>query len=159
MSSSSSYLLISGSAVAENIYRGLIRRDATDTQVMIVARITLVVVLLFVIVIALDQDSSIFQVVSYAWAGFGASFGPLMLASLYWKRTTKQGALAGMITGAATVLIWHTFIKPLGGVFGVYELLPAFVLALVALVVVSLVTATPEQSVLDEFDRYEAQLK
>lgn len=159
MSSSSSYLLISGSAVAENIYRGLIRRDATDIQVMIVARITLVVVLLFGIVIALDQDSSIFQVVSYAWAGFGASFGPLMLASLYWKRTTKQGALAGMITGAATVLIWHTFIKPLGGVFGVYELLPAFVLALVALVVVSLVTATPEQSVLDEFDRYEAQLK
>ena len=112
MSSSSSYLLISGSAVAENIYRGLIKKDATDSQVMIVARLTLVAVLLFGIVIALDENSSIFQVVSYAWAGFGASFGPLIIMSLYWRRTNLQGALAGMLTGAITVLIWHTFIKP-----------------------------------------------
>lgn len=154
MSSSSSYLLISGSAVAENIFRGLIKKDATDSQVMIVARITLVVVLLFGIAIALDENSSIFQVVSYAWAGFGASFGPLILLSLYWRRTNLPGAVAGMIIGAATVLIWNTFIKPLGGIFAIYELLPAFVLSLIAIVVVSLLTKEPPKKVTDEFDSY-----
>ena len=154
MSSSSSYLLISGSAVAENIFRGLIKKDATDSQVMIVARITLVVVLLFGIAIALDENSSIFQVVSYAWAGFGASFGPLILLSLYWRRTNLPGAVAGMIIGAATVLIWNTFIKPLGGIFAIYELLPAFVLSLIAIVVVSLLTKEPPKEVTDEFDSY-----
>lgn len=154
MSSSSSYLLISGSAVAENIFRGLIKKDATDSQVMIVARITLVVVLLFGIAIAFDENSSIFQVVSYAWAGFGASFGPLILLSLYWRRTNLPGAVAGMIVGAATVLIWNTFIKPLGGIFAIYELLPAFVLSLIAIVVVSLLTKEPPKEVTDEFDSY-----
>ncbi len=154
MSSSSSYLLISGSAVAENIFRGLIKKDATDNQVMIVARITLVVVLLFGIVIALDENSSIFQVVSYAWAGFGASFGPLMLLSLYWRRTNLPGAVAGMLVGTATVLIWNILIKPLGGIFAIYELLPAFVLSFVAIVVVSLLTKAPAKEVTDEFDSY-----
>ena len=154
MSSSSSYLLISGSAVAENIFRGLIKKDATDSQVMVVARVTLVVVLLFGIVIALDENSSIFQVVSYAWAGFGASFGPLMLCSLYWRRTNLPGAIAGMVVGAATVLIWNTFIKPLGGIFGIYELLPAFVLALAAIIIVSLLTKEPSKEVTQEFDSY-----
>ena len=139
---------------AENIFRGLIKKDATDSQVMIVARITLVVVLLFGIAIALDENSSIFQVVSYAWAGFGASFGPLILLSLYWRRTNLPGAVAGMIVGAATVLIWNTFIKPLGGIFAIYELLPAFVLSLIAIVVVSLLTKEPPKEVTDEFDSY-----
>lgn len=154
MSSSSSYLLISGSAVATNIFKGLIKKDATDRQVMIVARLTLVAVLLFGIAIAIDENSSIFGVVSYAWAGFGASFGPLMLMSLYWRRTNLAGAIAGMITGAATVLIWHSFIKPIGGVFGVYELLPAFILALIVIVVVSLATKEPSKEVTEEFDTY-----
>ena len=154
MSSSSSYLLISGSAVAENIYRGLIKKDATDSQVMIVARLTLVAVLLFGIIIALDENSSIFQVVSYAWAGFGASFGPLMLMSLYWRRTNFQGALAGMAVGAIAVLVWHSFVKPFGGIFGIYELLPAFILSLVAIVVVSLLTKEPDEEVTSEFDSY-----
>lgn len=154
MSSSSSYLLISGSAVAENIYRGLIKKDATDAQVMIVARLTLVVVFIFGIVIALDENSSIFQVVSYAWAGFGASFGPLMLMSLYWRRTTLQGAIAGMVTGAVSVVVWNTFIAPLGGVFAVYELLPGFVLSMLAIIIVSLATKEPPAEVIDEFDSY-----
>lgn len=154
MSSSSSYLLISGSAVATNIFKGLIKKDATDRQVMIVARLTLVAVLLFGIAIAIDENSSIFGVVSYAWAGFGASFGPLMLMSLYWRRTNLAGAIAGMITGAVTVLIWHSFIKPIGGVFGVYELLPAFILALIVIVVVSLATKEPSKEVTEEFDTY-----
>ncbi len=154
MSSSSSYLLISGSAVATNIFKGVFKKDATDRQVMIVARITLAAVLLFGVVIALDENSSIFNVVSYAWAGFGASFGPLMLMSLYWRRTNFYGALAGMISGALMILVWNVFAKPLGGIFGVYELLPAFIVALVAIVVVSLLTAEPSNEVKDEFDTY-----
>ncbi len=154
MSSSSSYLLISGSAIAENIYRGLINRKATDRQVMIVARGTLIVILLFGIFLALDENSTIFGIVSYAWAGFGASFGPLMIMSLYWRRTNFQGALAGMISGTATVIIWHNFIKPLGGFFGVYELLPAFIISLIFIVVVSLLTKEPSKEVYEEFDTY-----
>lgn len=154
MSSSSSYLLISGSAVATNIFKGLIKRDATDQQVMIVARLTLVAVLLFGIFISMDQKSSIFNIVSYAWAGFGASFGPLMILSLYWRRTTLQGAVAGMLSGAATVIIWSNFIAPLGGWFGVYELLPGFVISLVVIVVVSLLTKEPPKEVTDDFDTY-----
>ena len=154
MSSSSSYLLISGSAVAENIFRGLIKKNATDAQVMIVARITLVVILLFGIFIAIDENSIIFQVVSYAWAGFGAAFGPLMLLSLYWKRTNLPGAVAGMLTGAIGVVVWHELIKPLGGIFGVYELLPCFFLSLIVIVIVSKLTAEPSKEITDEFDFY-----
>ena len=154
MSSSSSYLLIAGSSVAENIFHGVLKRDATDRQVMIVARVTLIVVFFLGVLIAWDENSVIFNVVSYAWAGLGASFGPLVLASLYWRRTTRQGAVAGMLVGAGTVLVWHNLVKPLGGVFGVYELLPAFILGALAIVVVSLLTPEPAPEVLEEFDHY-----
>jgi len=154
MSSASSYLLITGSSVAENIFRGVFKKDATDNQVLIVSRLTLAAVLLFGIVIAWDENSVIFQVVSYAWAGLGASFGPLTLFALYWRRTTKQGAIAGMVTGAAMVLIWHNLIKPIGGVFGIYELLPAFLCSCLAIIIVSKLTREPDQAVLDEFDHY-----
>ena len=154
MSSASSYLLITGSSVAENIFRGVFKKDATDNQVLIVSRITLVAVLLFGIFVAWEEESVIFNVVSYAWAGLGASFGPLTLFALYWRRTNKAGAIAGMVTGAAMVLIWHNLIKPLGGVFGIYELLPAFVCSCLAIIIVSLITKEPDQEVLDEFDHY-----
>ncbi len=154
MSSASSYLLITGSSVAENIFRGVFKKNATDNQVLIVSRITLAAVLIFGCFIAWDENSVIFNVVSYAWAGLGASFGPLTLFSLYWRRTNKAGAIAGMVTGAAMVLIWHNLIKSIGGVFGIYELLPAFLCSCIAIVVVSLLTKEPEQAVLDEFDHY-----
>lgn len=154
MSSASSYLLITGSSVAENIYRAIFKKDATDDQVLIVSRITLAVVLLFGIFVAWNENSVIFNVVSYAWAGLGASFGPLMLFSLYWRRTTKQGAIAGMITGTVAVLVWHNLIKPLGGVFGMYELLPAFLLSCLAIFIVSKLTPEPSQEIYDEFDTY-----
>ena len=154
MSSASSYLLITGSSVAENIFRGVFKKNATDNQVLIVSRITLAAVLIFGCFVAWDENSVIFNVVSYAWAGLGASFGPLTLFSLYWRRTNKAGAIAGMVTGAAMVLIWHNLIKPLGGIFGIYELLPAFLCSCLAIVVVSLLTKEPEQDVLDEFDHY-----
>ncbi len=154
MSSASSYLLITGSSVAENIFRGIVKRDATDRQVMIVSRITLAVVMIIGILIALDENSVIFRVVSYAWAGLGASFGPLVLCSLYWRRTNLPGALAGMLGGAITVVVWHNLIKPLGGVFGIYELLPAFIVSLLCIFVVSKLTAEPSQEIYDEFDHY-----
>ena len=154
MSSSSSYLLIAGSSVAENIFRGVIKKDAADAQVMIVARITLIVVFLIGILVASDEDSVIFFVVSYAWAGLGASFGPLTLCALYWRRLTMQGAIAGMIGGTATVLIWHNLLSPLGGIFGIYELLPAFIVSLLCIFVVSKLTPEPPAEVLYEFDHY-----
>lgn len=154
MSSSSSYLLIAGSSVAENIFRGVIKKNATDNQVMICARITLIIVFLFGIVVASDENSTIFKVVSYAWAGLGASFGPLTLFSLYWRRTTKVGAIAGMLAGTATVLIWHNLLAPLGGVFGIYELLPAFIISALAIVIGSLLSKPPSDAVLYEFDHY-----
>ena len=154
MSSSSSYMIIGASAMAENIFHGLLHRKASERQVMMVARITLLVMFIFGIVVAFDQNSSIFQVVSYAWAGLGASFGPLMLTSLYWRRTNKYGAIAGMLSGTATVLIWHNFVKPLGGLFAIYELLPAFIVSLLFIAVVSLLTPAPSDEVLHEFDHY-----
>ena len=154
MSSSSAYLIISSSAVAQNIFKGLLKKDATDRQIMIVARLTMVAILAFGIFIAIDENSSIFGVVSYAWAGFGASFGPLVLLSLYWRRTNLQGAFAGMLTGAIVVLVWHELIKPLGGIWGVYELLPAFILGMVAIVVVSLLTKEPSEEITKQFDGY-----
>ena len=154
MSSASSYLLITGSSVAENIFRGVFKKNATDNQVLIVSRITLACVLIFGCFIAWDENSVIFNVVSYAWAGLGASFGPLTLFALYWRRTNKAGAIAGMVAGAAMVIIWHNLIKPMGGVFGIYELLPAFLFSCLAIVVFSLLTKEPEQAVLDEFDHY-----
>lgn len=154
MSSASAYLLITGSSIAENIFRGVFKKNATDNQVLIASRITLACVLLFGIAVAWNEDSVIFTVVSYAWAGLGASFGPLTLFALYWRRTTKEGAIAGMLTGGITVIVWSNFIKPLGGIFGVYELLPAFILSCLVIVVVSLLTKEPSQEIYDEFDHY-----
>ena len=152
ISSSDSYLLIAASAVAKNIYQGVAKKNATDKQVMWVTRITLLVIALVAIVIALDKDSVIFTIVSFAWAGFGATFGPLMIFSLFWKRINRAGAIAGMVSGAATVFIWKLLIKPLGGVFGIYELLPAFIISCIAIVVVSLLTKAPSKEIEEDFE-------
>jgi sodium/proline symporter len=152
ISSSDSYLLISASAFSKNIFQGLIKKDATDKQVMMVSRIVLMTISLIGILIALDENSVIFTVVSFAWAGFGATFGPIMLFSLFWKRTSRQGAIAGMVAGGMAVFIWKLLVKPLGGVFGIYELLPAFIVSCVFIVVVSLITKEPSQEIKDEFE-------
>jgi sodium/proline symporter len=152
ISSSDSYLLIAASAFAKNIFQGVIKRKATDKQVMWVTRITLLVIALIAIVIALDENSVIFQIVSFAWAGFGATFGPLMLFSLFWKRTTKAGAVAGMVSGAAMVFIWKLVISKLGGVFAIYELLPAFIFSSIFIVVISLLTKKPSKEIEEDFE-------
>ena len=104
-------------------------------------------------IIALDEDSVIFTLVSFAWAGFGATFGPLMLFSLFWKRITRAGAVAGMLSGGIMVFVWNYLVKPLGGLFSVYELLPAFVVSCAAIVIVSLLTAAPSDAVQEDFER------
>ena len=152
ISSSDSYLLIAASAFAKNIFQGVCKKNATDKQVMLVSRITLLVLALIGIVIALDENSVIFQIVSFAWAGFGATFGPLMLFSLFWKRTNKAGAIAGMVSGAGMVFLWKLVISKLGGVFAIYELLPAFIFSCICIVVVSLLTEKPSKEIEEDFE-------
>ncbi len=152
ISSSDSYLLIAASAFAKNIFQGLIKKKATDKQVMTVSRITLLAITLIAMIIALDENSVIFNIVSFAWAGFGATFGPLMIFSLFWKRTTRAGAVAGMVGGAAMVFIWKLGISQLGGAFGIYELLPAFVFSSILIVVVSLLTKKPSKEIEEDFE-------
>ena len=152
ISSSDSYLLISTSALAENIFHGVIKKDASDKQVMWVTRIAMTVITIFAMVIAWDQNSTIFGITSFAWAGFGATFGPLLIFSLFWKRVNFAGAVAGMVSGGGMVFLWKLVLKPLGGVFGIYELLPAFIVSCIVIVVVSLLTKKPSQQILDDFD-------
>ena len=156
ISSSDSYLLISASAFAKNIYKDVAKKNATDKQVMTMTRITLLVIALIAVVIALDEDSVIFSIVSFAWAGFGATFGPLMLFSLFWKRINRAGAIAGMVSGAAMVFIWKLGISQLGGAFAIYELLPAFIFSSIVIVVVSLLTKAPSKEIEEDFEAVKA---
>lgn len=152
MSSSDSYMLIASSALSKNIVGGLLKKDASDGFILWVARITLVLVTIFGIFIAISGNDSIFRIVSYAWAGFGAAFGPLILFSLFWKRTNLQGAIAGMLSGGIMVVLWKEAISKLGGYFSVYELLPAFIISCIFIIVVSLITASPSAEIKKEFD-------
>lgn len=152
ISSSDSYLLIAASACAKNLYQGVYKKEADDKSVMKVTRITLLVIAVIAIMIALDEQSVIFKVVSFAWAGFGATFGPLMLFSLFWKRINQQGAVAGMISGGVMVFVWKLAISKLGGAFAIYELLPAFVISSICIVVVSLLTAPPSEELNQDFE-------
>ena len=156
ISSSDSYLLISTSALAENIYHGIMKKDASDKQVMWFSRISMAAIAIIAMLIAWDSDSTIFSLTSFAWAGFGATFGPLMLFSLFWKRTTYAGAIAGMISGGGMVFFWKLVINPLGGVWSIYCLLPAFILSCVVIVVVSLLTKAPGKQILDDFETVRA---
>ena len=156
ISSSDSYLLIAASAFAKNIFQGICKKNASEKQVMWVSRLTLLVLAMVGILLALDEKSIIFDIVSFAWAGFGATFGPLMLFSLFWKRINKPGAIAGMVSGAAMVFLWKLVISKLGGVFAIYELLPAFVFSSICIVVVSLLTKAPSQEVLEDFEAVKA---
>ena len=156
ISSSDSYLLIAASAFAKNIYQGLFKKDASEKQIMTVSRLTLLVIAIIAIVIALDENSVIFTIVSFAWAGFGATFGPLVLFSLFWKRTNRAGAIAGMVGGGLMVFFWKLVIRPLGGAFNIYELLPAFIFSCICIVVASLVTAPPSAEIESDFDAVKA---
>ena len=117
-----------------------------------ISRITLLLIAVVAMIIAMDENSVIFTIVSFAWAGFGATFGPLMLFSLFWKRTTRAGAIAGMIGGAGMVFVWNLLVRPLGGMWDIYELLPAFIFSSICIVVVSLLTPEPSEQIQREFE-------
>ncbi|MDY3303760.1 MAG: sodium/proline symporter [Clostridia bacterium] len=153
MSTADSQLLAAASSVSQNIMQEKLKLKLTEKQSMIAARITVIAIAVLGVVIARDPDSSVFGIVSFAWAGFGASFGPIVICSLFWKRTTLSGALCGMAAGGAMVFIWKYLIKPMGGIFGVYELLPAFIVSIAVIVVVSLVSKKPSDEIVSEFEQ------
>lgn len=158
MSTADSQLLVCSSSVSADIYKNIIKKDASDKSVLVVGRITTVVVAVLAAVIAWNPDSSIMALVADAWAGLGAAFGPLVVMSLFWKRTNLPGAIAGLVSGALTVLVWD-YIPLVNGqtiavATGLYSLAVGFVISLVFIVVVSLVTKKPDQSVLERFDAY-----
>ena len=152
MSTADSQLLAAASSVSQDLMQHSFGMKMNQRTTMLAARTTVICIAIIGMVLAWDPNSSVFRVVSFAWAGFGAAFGPVMLFSLFWKRANKQGALAGMITGGAVVFIWKYLIAPMGGAWAIYELLPAFLAACIAIVIVSLATPAPEQAVTDTFD-------
>ena len=153
MSTSDSQLLAASSSASENILGGLFKLNLSETAKMVVARVVLFAIAIIGVVIAWDSNSSVFKIVSFAWAGFGAAFGPVMLVSLFWKRSNKYGAIASMVTGVIMVFLWKNVISGLSPVLNIYELLPAFVIALVVNVVVSLLTPKPDNEILTAFDQ------
>ena len=159
MSTSDSQLLAASSSMSENFIKGVFRVKLTDKQSMLIARLVLVFIAVISVFIAWNPDSSVFKIVSFAWAGFGATFGPLMIASLFWKRSNKYGAVACLVTGAVTVFVWKFCVRPLGGSWDIYELLPAFIAGGIAMVIVSLITSKPENEITADFEAVNKEIK
>ncbi|HAQ34045.1 MAG TPA: sodium:proline symporter, partial [Alphaproteobacteria bacterium] len=155
MSTISSQLLVSSSSLTEDFYKIFLRRNAQQKELVLVGRISVVVVALVAIGLAFDRNSTVLGLVSNAWAGFGAAFGPVVLLSLFWKRMTRWGALFGMIAGAVTVLVW-VYVLDLSGVM--YEIVPGFLICTVTVIVVSLMTAAPKPRIEETFDAVEVEL-
>ena len=152
MSTADSQLLTAASGVSQNLLQDFLKIKMDTKASMTAARITVVGIALVAILLAWNPDSSVFTIVSFAWAGFGASFGPVMLFALFWKRSNLKGALAGMISGGVMVFVWKYGVRPLGGAWNIYELLPAFIVACIAIVAVSLMTEAPSKEICDEYD-------
>lgn len=153
MSTADSQLLTAASSVSQDLMQEFFHLKMSPKTAMLAARGTVIVIALLGIVLAWDPNSSVFRVVSFAWAGFGGAFGPVVLFALFWKRSNWQGALAGMLAGGITVFAWKFLIAPMGGVWAIYELLPAFIVACIAIVVVSLATPAPEAEITRTFDQ------
>jgi len=153
MSTADSQLLAAASSASDDIFGKMILKKQDNRLSMIVARAAVVVMSIIALFIASDPNSSVFQIVSFAWAGFGAAFGPLMLLALFWKRTNKYGALAGMISGGVMIFVWKFLVRPLGGLWNIYELLPGFIVSAIFIVVVSLLTPAPEGKVIEDFEK------
>ncbi|MBB3908236.1 sodium/proline symporter PutP [Anoxybacillus rupiensis] len=155
MSTISSQLLVTSSSLTEDLYKVWFRRSASDKELVLIGRLAVLLVSLVAAALAFKQNDTILRLVGYAWAGFGSSFGPVILLSLCWKRMTKWGALAGMVVGAATVILWtqSDYLKNL-----LYEMVPGFAASLLAIIVVSLLTKQPSDKVLDQFDQFKKAL-
>ncbi len=153
MSTADSQLLAASSSVSQDILVGFFHMNLSEKTRMKVARGSLLIIAIIGVILAWNPNSSVFRIVSFAWAGFGAAFGPLVLFALFWRRTNMQGALAGMIVGGAMVFIWKFVVRPMGGILDIYELLPAFILSALAIVIVSLITPEPDRRVTEVFDK------
>ncbi|MCP4320305.1 MAG: sodium/proline symporter PutP [Psychromonas sp.] len=156
MSTADSQLLVSSSALAEDFYKQLIKPDATPEQVMLVGRLGVVALSLLALFLAMNPDSSVLGLVSYAWAGFGAAFGPVIVLSLYWKRMNRNGALAGILVGGITIVAWKQIS---GGIFDLYEIVPGIIFATTAIIVASLASKAPEKAVITQYEMFENNLK
>ena len=156
MSTADSQLLSAASAFSENMLQDVFGVKMTSKQTMLVARLTVIIIAVIAAFLATDPNSSVFQIVSFAWAGFGATFGPAILFALFWKRSNRQGILAGLVAGGVMVFVWKFCVRPIGGVWNVYELLPAFIVASAAIVVVSMLTPKPSADIEKIFDEVNA---
>ena len=154
MSTADSQLLAASSSVSQNIFQDFLKIKLDERKSILVSRLTVVFISIIGVIIAYNPNSSIFEIVSFAWAGFGATFAPVVFCALFWRRSNKIGVLAGMFVGAITIFIWKYAIRPMGGLWDIYELLPAFVLALITIICVSLMTSSPSKEIQDEFDNY-----
>ena len=159
MSTSDSQLLAASSSMSENLLQGVFGIKLSEKTAMLAARAVLLIIAVISIGIAWNPDSSVFHIVSFAWAGFGATFGPVMLCALFWKRSNKWGALAGLVAGGIMVFVWKFLVRPLGGAWDLYELLPAFIVALAAIIIVSLLTKAPDNELVEEFEAVQAECK
>lgn len=158
MSTADSQLIAASSSVTKDIIANFFKAKVSDKKLMIIARISVIIISIIAVFLALDPNASVFRIVSFAWAGFGAAFGPVVLLGLFWKKSTKTGALAGMISGAAMVFFWKFGIREwfAGTVLDFYELLPAFILGLVVMVVVSLISKKPDDEIIATFEEVKA---
>ncbi len=152
MSTADSQLLAASSSVSSDLLGDFLKKKTGKKGSMFADRITLLIIALIAVFLARDPNSSVFNIVSFAWAGFGAVFGPVVLFALFWKRSNWQGTLAGMISGGAMVFIWKYLVRPLGGAWDIYELLPAFLVSCAAIVLVSLLTKAPSKEIVEEFE-------
>jgi sodium/proline symporter len=160
MSTADSQLLVSASAFTNDLYKKVLHKNASNRELVLVSRIAVAAIALAAVIMASNEKSEFFKVVmkmvSFAWGGFGAAFGPLILLALFWKRTNLAGAVAGMVVGAATCFIWKFYLTPTFGnayqIFNLYELAPGFILSLITIIVVSLCTKAPSKEIQDEFD-------
>ncbi|MDE1210853.1 sodium/proline symporter PutP [Vibrio aestuarianus] len=155
MSTADSQLLVSSSALAEDFYKQVIKQDATSEEIVRVGRFAVILISIVALVLAMTPDSSVLGLVSYAWAGFGAAFGPAVVLSLYWSRMNRNGALAGIIVGGITIVVWKQLS---GGWYDVYEIVPGIILSTAAIVIVSLMTGEPEASVKAQHATFKKQL-
>ncbi len=155
MSTADSQLLVSSSALAEDFYKQVFKQDASSEEIVMVGRIAVIGISIVALVLAMTPDSSVLGLVSYAWAGFGAAFGPALILSLYWARMNRNGALAGILVGGITIVVWKQLS---GGWFDVYEIVPGIIFSTISIVVVSLLTGEPEESVKAQHAKFEKQL-
>lgn len=161
MSTADSQLLAAASAVSQNLVQETFKIKLSQKKSMILARVSVIVISIIAVFLARNPDSSVFRIVSFAWAGFGAVFGPVVLSALFWKRANKWGAIAGMIAGGATVFIWKFVVRVqfADTILNIYELLPAFIVGIIAIVVVSLLTKAPEKDIEETFNAVKAEIK